>query len=373
MEPRAVTAGLGFTLRDDLDAATLASLWQELEARVRPPAFLGWCWIGSWLAEAGIRPVVLMGHAEGRLVLLGVLAPWDRRGRLPIVVPGLALHTTGDEARDVITIEYNGFLTDPAWAGRGDAAAIEFLVSGVTAAGRRREELHLRNVIAGWPGAPPPAGVVARELFRKPSWHVDLAALRASGTPYLDSLSANTRQQLRRALRQYRARGALEARRAGDVAEAMAWLAELKRLHQAYWTGKGEPGAFAYPFFERFERRLIENGLAAGAVELVRVSCGGEAIGYLQNLCGNGRVLSYQSGIDYRDAKLKPGLVCHVLCIELHLAEGAAVYDFMAGAARYKASLGRPGPELVYRVLERPTAALRLERGLRALVQRWRR
>jgi CelD/BcsL family acetyltransferase involved in cellulose biosynthesis len=367
---------LRFTLRTDLDTAGLAPLWRELERRAEPPMFLSWHWIGCWLAETGISPVVLEGRAGGELVLLGALCPWDRRGALPMTVSGLLLHTTGDEAQDVITIEYNGFLTDRAWAGRADAAALRFLIGGVEAGGRRRDELHLRNIIADTDFDPAtlPAGVVARELFRKPSWHVDLDALRAAGTPYLDSLSANTRQQLRRAMRQYERHGPLTARRAADVPEAMAFLAEMKRLHQIYWTGKGEPGAFAYPFFERFERRLIETGLAAGAVELVRVCCGGEPIGYLQNLVGSRRVLSYQSGIDYsRDPKLKPGLVCHVLCIELHLREGAAVYDFMAGAARYKASLGTPGPDLIYRVLERPTVKLRLERGLRRLAGRFRR
>lgn len=373
MEAAALSSPLRFELRTDLDAAGLAPLWRELEQRADPPMFLSWHWIGCWLAETGIKPVVLLGHAGEKLVLLGALAGWDRQGKLPMTVSGLLLHTTGDEARDVITIEYNGFLTDRAWAGRADAAALHYLTSGVVVGGRRRDELHLRNIIAdpAFDPAALPAGVVVRELFRKPSWHVDLAALRAAGTPYLDSLSANTRQQLRRVMRQYQRRGPLIARRAETVAEAMEFLAEMKRLHQAYWTGKGEPGAFAYPFFEAFERRLIETSLVAGAVELVRVCCGDQPIGYLQNLVGNGRVLSYQSGIDYaNDPKLKPGLVCHVVCIELHLREGAAVYDFMAGAARYKASLGSPGPDLVYRVLERPTAKLRLERTLRGLARR---
>lgn len=372
----ALPSPLRFELRTDLDAAALAPLWRELEQRADPPMFLSWHWIGCWLAEAGIKPVVMLGHADGQLVLLGVLAAWDRRGKLPMTVSGLLLHTTGDEAQDVITIEYNGFLTDRAWAGRADAAAVQYLAGGVVVAGKRRDELHLRNIIAdpAFDPATLPAGVVVRELFRKPSWHVDLAALRAAGTPYLDSLSANTRQQLRRAMRQYERRGPLTARRASDVPEAIEFLAEMKRLHQDYWTGKGEPGAFGYPFLEAFEHRLIETSLVAGAVELVRVCCGDQPIGYLQNLVGNGRVLSYQSGIDYvHDPKLKPGLVCHVLCIEMHLREGAVVYDFMAGAARYKASLGIPGPDLVYRVLERPTAKLRLERALRGLVQRVRR
>jgi hypothetical protein len=59
--------------------------------------------------------------------------------------------------------------------------------------------------------------------------------------------------------------------------------------------------------------------------------------------------------------------VAHCLAIDIHLAEGAMIYDFMAGEARYKASLGESGPEMYHLLLQRPTWALRLEFGLRTL------
>ena len=48
-------------------------------------------------------------------------------------------------------------------------------------------------------------------LQRKPSWRVNLAPIRADGKQYLDCLSANTRQQIRRAMRLYEKRGPLTA------------------------------------------------------------------------------------------------------------------------------------------------------------------
>src|SRR5437763_320138 len=83
-------------------------------------------------------------------------------------------------------------------------------------------------------------------------------AVRASGKPYLDHLSANTRQQIRRSVRLYEERGRLEARRAHDVGEGMQFLDGLADLHQRYWLGRGEPGGFGHPFFESFLRRLTE-------------------------------------------------------------------------------------------------------------------
>jgi hypothetical protein len=52
-------------------------------------------------------------------------------------------------------------------------------------------------------------------------------------------------------------------------------------------------------------------------------------------------VLAYQSGFAYPqgDAQRKPGLTCHHLAVEDHLAHGMETYDFLAGAGRYKTSL----------------------------------
>jgi CelD/BcsL family acetyltransferase involved in cellulose biosynthesis len=107
-----------------------------------------------------------------------------------------------------------------------------------------------------------------------------------------------------------------------------------------------------------------------GTIELLRVTAGADVIGYIFNLVYRGHVYAYQTGIRYEDdGRLKPGLVSHSLCIQRHLDEGRAVYDFMAGAARYKASLGEPGPDMVYLLVQRATWPLRLENALHRLKQ----
>ena len=281
---------------------------------------------------------------------------------------GLQLHMTGDTRQDVITIEYNGFLVAENLAGRLEADAIAFLLSGLTVDGHRCEELHLKNVPSGLEKSVRASGFRFREVQRKPSWRIDLAAIRAAGNQYLGCLSANTRQQIRRAMRLYEKRGRLEIARARDVAEALNFLEGLKELHQRYWTGRGEPGAFAFPFFAGFQSRLIQTCVDHGTVELLRVSAGDDVIGYFYNLVYRGHVYQYQSGFRYEaDPRLKPGLVSHCLCIERHLGEGSLVYDFMAGDARYKANLARPGPEMVYLLAARPTWPLQLENALHGM------
>ncbi len=357
-----------FEIVENLTRTEIGALWQALEAQAAPPFFLSWDWIGGWIETAAIQPAILVGRCNASVVLLAAMMPATRRSALRLPVHGLHLHATGAQYHDIITVEYNGFMVATAWQGRIEAAALAFLLSGVVVADKRRDEVHLKTASAPIDRAMLESGMAFSEVQRKPSFRIDLAAIRASGKAYLDTLSANTRQQIRRSMRLYEKRGPLAARRAGSVEEALAWLDALGVLHQQYWVARGEPGAFAHPYFVAFQQHMLRTGLARGVVELLRISAGDAAIGYVYNFIYRGQVYAYLTGISYEDdSKLKPGLVNHVLCIEAHLAEGGAVYDFMAGDNRYKANLGEPGPEMFYCVAQRRTPTLWLENRLRRL------
>jgi CelD/BcsL family acetyltransferase involved in cellulose biosynthesis len=189
-------------------------------------------------------------------------------------------------------------------------------------------------VLAAAPG-------VVRVANTEPAPFVDLAALRASGRGYLDALSQNTRYQLRRSARRYAEAGPLCVERAKTVAEAWDFLDALATLHQETWTARGRPGAFADPFFRHFHRDLLAATVPQGRADVLRIAAGSAVLGYLYNFRNGGRVLQYQGGFAYGAAAAhqKPGLTCHHLAIEHYLADGAAVYDFLAGDDRYKSSL----------------------------------
>ena len=96
-------------------------------ARADPPFFLSWDWIGSWLAEIEAEPVVLIGRAGDVVVVLAALIPVRRREG-PFRADALRLHEVGVPDRDIISIEYNGLLVARDWVGRGEAAALDFLL-----------------------------------------------------------------------------------------------------------------------------------------------------------------------------------------------------------------------------------------------------
>lgn len=203
------------------------------------------------------------------------------------------------------------------------------------------------------------------------SYPILVALLFRVGPTSSHAGTAAIAEPARRAMAPYRERGPLLLEMAEDVDIALTWFRAAGAWQRERWAARGMAGAFDHPFYVRMHERLIREGLEAAAVELIRVAAGGIPIGYLYNFRWRGWVGFYFGGYAFEtDNRLKPGLVTHAMAIERHLATGIAIYDFMAGDHRYKASLVAPGPRIDAIMLERPRPLLRLEAAARSLKQR---
>lgn len=336
---------------EPVDFSALEANWRDLERRSDSSFFLSWCWIGSWLKclPAHIVPKALYIRSGSRIV--GLATVTDRPGR----VLGVAkydrwlLNQTGDDTLDVIAMEYNGILADREMPNAVIHAGLQWLMrlSGsnhVIRLGGIELETYTTAYAAGLT-----AGRRERIHSRTPAPYVDLSEVRARGGDYLSLLSRNCRQNIRRAKRAYQNRGPLSFTVAQTLDQALEFLAELKVLHQAYWNARGQPGAFASPFFERFHTQLLETAFAAGHIEMAKVSAGDEPIGYLHNFLWRDTVYAYQSGFRYETQnRYKPGYVSHSMAIEKALAEDWNIYDFMAGEAQHKRSLSTGTRDLIW-------------------------
>lgn len=348
---------------DDLDG--LRKKWEELETRADASFFLGWPWIGSWLATFAPAADVVEVRHEDRTVLLGVLVLARQRRHGVLTSRMLHLHRTGDPIADRVWIEHNGFLVDREHHRAATLAALEHLVKEhddwdeLVVGEMERENAELFAE----------CGLARVDLSHSPSFGVDLAALRASGTSFLGSLSRNTRAQVRRSIRRFDDAGPLELRSATSVEEARVWLDELAAVHRARWGSEPAHGSgFAHPPFVAFHLRLLEAAGARDGVALSRVTAGDETIAWLYHFRRAGRVSFYLSAIPLpADPQLKPGLVAHALSIQHHLDAGAALYDFLGGDAQYKRSLGAPLPDQLTISLQRRRLKLGLERASRRL------
>jgi hypothetical protein len=346
------------------DFSALEAMWTDLERRSDATFYLSWSWIGSWLEEAGPADYVLVGRSGDEIICLGLLRRDVRRRHGFVRSRTLHLHETGVREEDIVFIEYNGFLLDRRFAGLGPRA-VSFLLANDRKLGGF-DELQMGGVVAGDHDAIRASGLKTYVYARKTTAFVDLGAIRKSGIDYLDHLSANSRYQLRRALKIYQARGPLTLQPARTADEAIAFFEELGILHEGAWRKRGEGGAWRFPFLIAFHRRVIARAFPTGGIEIVRVSCGNTPIGYIHCLVRGGWIGSYLSGFAFEaDNKVKPGLVSFYLYIEHKLREGGEVIDFLAGDHRYKTSLGQPGPNMYWFRVQQRRPLLLIEAALR--------
>ncbi|HXP75810.1 MAG TPA: GNAT family N-acetyltransferase [Stellaceae bacterium] len=356
---------------------TLAALWRLLDARGEGSFFTAWPWIGTWLG-------VLPPHIEPKLLSIergtethGVAVAVERRVTRHRIVSARQLHlnATGDARLDCLTVEHNGFAGCDPRAPEPWRALIDWLRSDAEV-----EELCIGGVSdeAAIPSQRRQA--IARHSVPVQAYRVELARLAPSGGSLAAVLSANSRQQLRRAMRAFNTYGPLAVEEAETPEVGLRFFDALKALHIRSWTRRKRPHSFANPLFERFHRTLIGEVAARSDVQLLRITAGDRLIGFLYNFRRGGRIYAYQSGFEDGDARLRPGYVAHALAIEHNYAAGEKIYDFMAGVNRLKQSFATDRYKMEWQVFQRPLLRFQAEelaRGardaLRSAVSRLRR
>ncbi len=347
----------------------LALEWRELESRSDShPFFLSWHWIGSWLCclPPHVKPLVLRISKGGEAAGLAMLVEGKTRVLGFFSLRQIAVNATGLADLDSITIEYNGFLTASNMGDTVTRAALEWLMGNDLpnqALHLGGINSHLAEIAASLAAA---RGRRLHLISAAPAPFVDLNQIRRSGGDYFSHLSRNSRQSLRRAIRHHESQGPLRYHRAASLAEARSLFDELESAHQAYWSARGKPGAFAQPFFKQFHIALIDSAFGGGHIEIARISAGDQPLGYLYNFIWRGTVYAYQSAFRHTADKAdKPGYVSHYLAIMNALEQGLDIYDFMAGARQHKTSLSTGQQNLAWLQLRSQLLSVSIEAGLR--------
>ena len=269
--------------------------WRALEAISTTSFFTSWGWIGSLLATvpATHHPGLLRGVVRGETVALALLGSAATRRRHGLVQSrSLHLNEIGDPRFDALTIEHNGIL---AAAGR-EPEVYDAALAWFAGLSDEADELYFSGSLLRLPEKTVEGRGLGRSEISLPSYSVELALLSPSDGELYPVLSANARQQLRRALRNFERHGPLHLSAATTPAEALQFFGALKALHCASWERRGKPHAFTGPFFEPFHRRLIESCFDEGGLQLLRASAGDRVIGYLYNFRLGSRIYAYQSG-----------------------------------------------------------------------------
>lgn len=342
-----------------LDA--LEPRWRALEAASDGGFFLSWTWIGAWLRATGARPdlvsVTDAAGAEIGLALFGLSRePRKMGGQLT-----LRLNEAGIAEADRVFIEYNAPL-----AARDREPDVTAAIAALLKKRRDWRVLRLSGVAddCALIAAVPARRRILVEV--SPAYGVALGAVRDAVGDYLSLLSSNTRSQIKRSLKDH-GDGAIDVQRAASAQEIGLWLAEMHRLN----GGRHEDNAWDAPMFRAFAAEIARTGLASGAVDLLRVTIGGDVTGYLLNFVHGERAMNYQSAFaEPVSAKDKPGLITHMAAVAFYAARGLALYSLLAGKDRYKQSLATGTEELQWWQLERFSPGLEIEYWLRRLLRR---
>ena len=344
----------------------IESVWKQLSKDGAPSYFLSWAWIGNWIdslpAKVDLNLAVFREHGEPVIAcFLGHSVVVRQR---VFRSHAYLLNQTGNRVFDQVYIEYNGFLSKPGVV--VNLREMADLLPG------KWEELYLSGLDPdGQPAqcleqeAGPYHYMIANRL---PSPYVDLEKVRQSSGGYASLMGKNTRSQIRRSYQLYRQRDVVACEVATDRQTAESIFDEMVDLHQRSWEARGKKGAFASEWFRAFHLRLIQDRLASGEIQLIRVRCGKETIGCLYSFNYNGRVYFYQSGLCYEaDNRMKPGLICHAEAIQHNARMGASEYDFLAGFDVYKERLATHSRTLVWARVQKPRLKFRIESMARGI------
>jgi CelD/BcsL family acetyltransferase involved in cellulose biosynthesis len=331
----------------------IAEEWRALHA-VSPEAsaFTSAAWTSAWFQVFGpiLKPKIYTLTSNGAVRAAWILVrrtdPWHG-----VPLRRVYFGTAGEDEADSPCIEHNGLVCQPDF--RDEALrAIQ-----TTFAESRWDELMLHGVTPGFAEALSAGRQTAMRVA--PVYGVDLELVTQTGKPYLESLSYNTRKQIRRSRRFYEKRGPLSVDVAQTPDEGLTMLDQLAVLHQAAWQEKGKPGVFSSKIFCDFHRYLISNHF--DSVQLVRVRAGETEVGLLYSLVSNGVAYTYQSGFQYEESNdARPGMVVTSLAIEYGLDHGIHYFDLTAGESQYKRSLSTSRRELAWASARSGTLRARL-------------
>ncbi len=346
------------------DLAELQRDWTLLERGKRLPFFLTWHWVSCWLKTYHPKVIAVSASRAGRIVAIGLFTRSLEVRHGLIRSWQLRLHQLGDYSMDQIWMEYNDFICDS----EHNQDAVNACLDVLQDAEFTWDEIVLPMMPANRAEFILASNDRTRVGLRDLCYAVDLAWLRETGREYLQSLSANSRYQIRHSIRLYEQKyGELELRRAATVEAALEYFEEAGRFHVLRWPDSG----FHNRHFVEFHRNLIADSFGQNNIDLLKLVAGGVTIAVMYYQLVGKKVYFYLHGLRYEpDGKLKPGLVAHAMATEYYIAQGMDQYDYMGGDSQYKMQLARRSEDLMTVIIQRPKLQFWLEQIARNIKQR---
>jgi CelD/BcsL family acetyltransferase involved in cellulose biosynthesis len=347
----------------EYDLNLLRKHWLNIQNNENQPFFLTWSWISTWLITYNPEFYVVTASIDNHPVAIGLFTKSIQKRKGFISSRQLRLHQMGESLKDQIWMEYNDFI---CLSGHRKSAVNACLAS-------LDNDDQWDEVVLSMMPAHRAEEVVAENEHAtlgsyRPCYAVNLMAFQANQKHYIESLSSNTRYQIRRSLRIYNEKfGAVRLEAAATKQEAIDYFHSAAPFHISKWADSG----YLNPEFMRFHENLINQSFDHGSIELLKISAGDKIIAIMYYQVESNNVYFYLHGLNYDDnKKLKPGLVGHTLATQYFVDKGMNKYDYMGGYSQYKEQLADISEELTTVVIQRPRSKFKVECVMKNLKQR---
>ncbi len=323
--------------------------WVTLESSAKNSIFTSWYWISIWLEYINYSAKLLTVRFENKLVGLAfVNASCQTKNGLSS--NQLWLNRTGNSSLDQIWNEYNDILCEKGLEYSIRSAVLSYFDQDLT---------HIDEFVIGVSNknisqTPTPNSLMQYTSWKTNSYATYLKPDYASWDKYLQSLSKNTRNQLKRSAKLYGGAENISISSANSSKQAKEFFNAAGEFHKLRWANQNS--GFENKHFVNFHHQLIEDTFTLGSIDIIKVHISGKTICYLYNLIYKETVYFYLSGIEYsNDNRYKPGLLSHSLAISHYASLGYKKYDFMGGEGRYKNSLSNKKSAMIISNFRRKT------------------
>lgn len=353
--------GYSIEISTDVDLALLEQDWLSLESKQSVPYFLSWNWVSCWIETYQPDLIVVSAFRHEQLVCIGLFTQSIDRRHFFIHSHQLRLNQTGNHKQDQIWVEFNDFLSTPDHSITAADACLKALLSynelGDEIIFSMTTKTRAHNIQEYFPA------VFISDVI--PCYISNLQKIRENNQSFLESLSSNTRYQVRRSIRLYESEyGKLELTQAQDKHEAIALFHEAGEFHKLRWEDSG----YSNPEFVKFHENLINRNFDQDQIKLLKISAGDRKIGILYYQVYEKTVYFYLQGLKQeQNPKLKPGLVSHAMACQYFLELGINFYDYMGGYSQYKEQLAEHKTDLVSICIQQPKIIFAFEKVAKSI------
>lgn len=323
------------------DFAKLEDNWNAIyDADPDAQLFMSWKWLSGWLTQISSPWLILAAKAENK-------ADGPYAAFLPIRIQTKTengrIHNELNMAGN-FSADYTGFLCAPGSEHLAIPAFVRYLKqlnwSRLNFENFRISEPRMRLFLAHFPKASFQTSETSRvgKTDGIDNGLCPFAVLPSTFDGYLDGLSTNTRQKIRRLLRQM---DSSEEYRI-TVATSDTIERDLNTLLQ-FWEIKWKPrkGDLVHTLV-RSNRAMLTRSFRAGLLYLPTLWKDDRPLAALATLIDTRKhsFLFYMTGRDETFDGPPPGVILHAHSIRHAIANGITEYDFLRGNETYKYSFG---------------------------------